>query len=105
MNTEQTNEGRENTGAVGGFRHACRGCCEKVWQRIRETRQAILAESRDALKVPERLVKLALNEAEALAWQTSYPQLVFPALAMEKIHGVAAWNHRQRLLQTWSLPF
>jgi len=104
MNTEQTNEGRENAGAVSAFGHACRECCEKVWPRIREARQAILAESRDALKVPERLVKLALNEAEALAWQTSYPQLVFPALAMEKIHGAAAWNHRQRLLQTRSLP-
>ena len=88
MNTEQTNEGRENTGAVGGFRHACRGCCEKVWQRIRETRQAILAESRDALKVPERLVKLALNEAEALAWQTSYPQLCVSSSR----HGENPWS-------------
>ncbi|HEY1490010.1 MAG TPA: hypothetical protein VGF90_03125, partial [Verrucomicrobiae bacterium] len=56
------------------------------------------AESRAALKEHERILKLALSEAEALAWQTVYPHLVFPALATEKIQRVADRNRRQRLL-------
>jgi hypothetical protein len=48
--------------------------------------------------VQEQLVRLALNEAEALARQTWYPHLVFPDLAAEKIQAVAAWENRQRRL-------
>jgi hypothetical protein len=39
---------------------------------------------------------LAVNEAEGLAWQTMYPQLVFPNLAREKIQHAAHWTQRQR---------
>ncbi|HEX7577522.1 MAG TPA: hypothetical protein VF430_05745, partial [Verrucomicrobiae bacterium] len=72
-----------------------------------KSRDAILAEARETLKVQDRMLRLALNEAEALAWQTLYPHLVFPALAAQKIQGVAAWNNHQRLVggQTWSLTF
>ena len=45
------------------------------------------------------LVKLALNEAEALAMQTSFPHLVFPTLAQEKVSAVAVWHQRQAALQ------
>jgi len=45
------------------------------------------------------MLRLALNEAEALAWQTDYPHLVFPTLAMEKAQGLAAWNQRQRAIR------
>ena len=41
------------------------------------------------------LIRLALNEAEALAWETGFPQLVFNGLAEEKIQAVASWNRRQ----------
>jgi hypothetical protein len=105
MTIKPANNGGENNGAGRTFGSACRECCEKILAQIREAKQAILAESREALKVPEQLLKLALNEAEALAWETFYPQLVFPALAVEKIHGVEAWNNRQRLLQARPLPF
>ena len=44
-------------------------------------------------------MKLALNEAEALALQTGFPHLVFPALAEEKVHAIAAWHQRQAALQ------
>jgi hypothetical protein len=40
-----------------------------------------------------------LNEAEALAWQTSYPHLLFPELAVEKVQAVAAWQTRQESVQ------
>ena len=105
MKTKQTNEGEANNGVGSSFGSACRECCDAVLQQVREAKQAILAESRDALRIPEQLLKLALNEAEALAWQTLYPHLVFPALAAEKIQGVAAWNHRQRWLRNRSQSF
>lgn len=47
----------------------------------------------------EHLVHLALNEAEALALQTSIPQLVFPLLASEKLQRVAVWASKQRRVQ------
>ena len=46
-----------------------------------------------------RLLRQALNEAEAIAWQTGFPQLVFPSLALEKARAVAAWENRQRTMR------
>jgi hypothetical protein len=43
-----------------------------------------------------QLLKSALNEAEALAWQTGYPHLFFPVLAEEKAFSVNRWAARQR---------
>ena len=45
------------------------------------------------------MVQLALNEAEALAHQTGFPFLVFPALAREKVEAVAAWNRHQWMVR------
>jgi hypothetical protein len=45
------------------------------------------------------MFRLALNEAEALAWQTGYPHLLFPALATEKIQAATEWSARQKLLR------
>jgi hypothetical protein len=45
---------------------------------------------------------LALNEAEALAWETEYPYLVFPTLAAEKAQAVAKWQVRQHLIRNGS---
>jgi hypothetical protein len=49
---------------------------------------------------PSRLLRLALNEAEALAWQTDYPHLLFPMLAEEKIAQIQLWESRQQ--RVWS---
>lgn len=43
--------------------------------------------------------RLALNEAEALAWQTPFPTLFFPALAREKAQHLLAWQERQAALR------
>lgn len=43
-----------------------------------------------------QLLASALNEAEALAWQTGYPHLLFPVLAEEKASGINQWAARQR---------
>jgi hypothetical protein len=85
-----------NTGVA--FGKACLNGCKKILAQIRNAKETILAEARATLKVQEQMLRLAVNEAEALAWQTLYPQLVFPNLALEKVRGVAAWNNHQRLL-------
>ena len=77
------------------LRNACRACCRKIRAQIAGAKNAILAESARAFPAPERLVRLALNEAEAAAWQTNYPHLFFPTLAVEKVRAVADWNARQ----------
>ena len=98
MNAKQRDEGRENTSWKNAFGKTCRDCCRKVLARINRAKEVILAEARDTLNVRGQLLRLALNEAEALAFQTLYPQLVFPTLAVEKIQGAARWSDRQRLL-------
>ncbi len=50
-----------------------------------------------------RILHLALNEAEALAWQTGFPELVFPVLAREKVSNLAAWRNRQHFIR-WGIP-
>jgi hypothetical protein len=98
MKTNELNEGRKNTSVGVAFSKACINCCRKILGQIRNAREMLLAEAREKLKGQEKLLRLAVNEAEALAWQTLYPQLVFPMLAVEKIRGVAAWSDQQRSL-------
>ncbi len=73
-----------------------------VDRAIATTRQAVLQDY--AAELPQRgpLLRLALNEAEALAWQTEFPHLFFPELAAEKARAVAAWARKQCALQTKS---
>ena len=51
-----------------------------------------------------RLLRQALNEAEAIAWQTGFPQLVFPSLAQEKARAAATWENRQRAMRQPTSP-
>jgi len=99
MRSKLTNEVRANTGAGTGFSALCLKSCQKILAHIAKARDAIFSESRGAVAAHERMLQLALNEAEALAWQTAYPHLVFPALAMEKAQEVADWNRHQRSVQ------
>ena len=78
------------------FSKACRACYDAMMAQIGKAREAILAEARETVAVHEQLLRLAVNEAEGLAWQTMYPQLVFPDLAAEKIQRAAQWSRRQR---------
>ena len=77
----------------------CIESCQKLAAQFERTKRNLLAEFRETLGVPEKLFRMALNEAEALAWQTEYPYLVFPALATEKIQAAADWNARQEFLR------
>jgi len=87
------NLGRKN------FAATCLATCRNLIAQLEKTKAAIVAEFREAFGAPEPLLHLALNEAEALAWQTEYPYLVFPALATEKAQAVANWQARQRSIR------
>ncbi len=76
----------------------CRRSCQKVRAQLGKIKNAIFAEARDGIGDYERMLRLALNEAEALAWQTAYPHLLFPILAAEKARAVANWvKHQQQI--------
>src|SRR6266404_3198398 len=78
---------------------ACSAFCRKVISQIQTTKEAIRDEFHRTLLAPEHLIRLALNEAEALAWQTGVPQLVFPTLAREKVQALTAWDARQQSIR------
>ena len=70
--------------------------------QISRAKASIHAESSRTLRIHQHTLRLALNEAEALAWQTMFPHLVFPALATEKIQAVVNWNTRQQRVRQMS---
>lgn len=98
-------QSKENVVTNQTFANACLAGCQKLIAQIGKTRDAILNEFRETLNANDHLLRLALNEAEALAWQTEFPQLVFPTLAAEKAQAVVAWSNRQRSLQRTNSRF
>jgi hypothetical protein len=77
----------------------CVQSCKNWFAGIEQTKNKIANEFQETLESHAQLFQLALNEAEALAFQTDYPHLLFPALAQEKIQAVSAWQSRQQLLR------
>ena|SRR6185437_8365999 len=74
--------------------------CRKFLGQIEDVKEQVKDEFRDQVQQHHHLLELAINEAEALAWQTDFPQLLFPTLATEKATEVAGWHvQQQRLLQ------
>jgi hypothetical protein len=105
MKLNETNEKRGNVAVAGGLKQVCLTSCRQVLARVARAKAAIFAEAYQALKSQEHLLRLALNEAEAAAWQTMFPHLVFPTLAMEKVQAVATWDARQRAIRRNSTSF
>src|SRR6266478_4554539 len=99
-----TNENCSNTPIRRTVGSVCLDSCRKLLAQIESAKAAVLAEFRETLADHEHLLELALSEAEALAWQTGFPQLVFPALAAEKARAVASWHARQEILSRRSSP-
>ena len=91
-----TNPTQQQSVSTPALTDVCLASCKKLGVQIQKTKNAILKEFVDAFKTQEHLLRLALNEAEALAWQTGFPQLVFPTLATEKAQAALAWSLRQR---------
>ncbi len=99
MKLNDMNRSSGNAEVGAGFGNKSRSSCRKVLARVAQAKETIFAESSPALRSQERLLRLALNEAEAVARQTPYPHLVFPMLATEKVQSVIAWNKRQQSLR------
>jgi len=97
----------DRDGVVTGFREFCAASCDKIVARIRQAKEAILADARTRSNASEQMLQLSVNEAEAVAWQTNFPHLLFPTLAMERVQSVTEWQRRQQLLrrQAHTLPF
>ena len=83
----------------GSIVSRCLQSCGTLLAGIDQTKTKIAAEFQGFLEVNRKSFQLALKEAEALAWQTDYPHLLFPALAMEKVQAAAAWQNRQNILR------
>jgi hypothetical protein len=81
------------------FANRCVQSCKKLLAEIEQAKRRIFSEFRPTRESHENLFKQAVNEAEALAWQTPYPHLFFSSLAVEKVQAVAAWQTRQQSLR------
>jgi hypothetical protein len=86
------------------FAQACLHSCRKLLAQIEKAKAEIFGEFGAQLEEHGHLLELAVNEAEALAWQTDFPQLLFPTLAAEKAQNVARWHSRQRFLRSHGTP-
>lgn len=73
--------------------------CRQFLAQVEQTKAALFSAFRPQVAPYEHLLRLALNEAEALAWQTDYPHLLFPTLAAEKAETVTAWHAQQEAVQ------
>ena len=73
--------------------------CREFLAQAERAKAALFKAFRPQIAPHEHLLWLALNEAEALAWQTDYPHLLFPTLAAEKAETVTAWHAQQAAVQ------
>jgi hypothetical protein len=71
----------------------------EIQRVVNRVKASVLKDYRDLAGEHGRLLRLALNEAEALAYQTGFPQLFFPTLALEKVKQAASWHAKQRALR------
>jgi len=85
--------------AVKTAAQACIVSCQKIKTQFERVKANVLNELTDRLSLPEHWFRLAVEEAEALAWQTDYPHLLFPTLAMEKVQAMADWDARQQFIR------
>ena len=77
----------------------CLNTYEAVRRAVLRAKELVLSEYAHLAEENARVLRLALNEAEALAWQTDYPHLFFPTLAAEKAEAAVAWHRRQRAVR------
>jgi hypothetical protein len=73
--------------------------CEAIRKAVLRNKQSVLNEYLTEAGEHARVLRLALTEAEALAWQTDFPDLLFPTLATEKARAAVLWHQRQRALR------
>jgi len=93
MKTNRIENNQSNQNAFTAF---CAEYCRRLLTEIQRTKQDLVNQFRKAFAGQEQLLRLALNEAEALAFLTDFPHLVFPDLAMEKVQTAANWSTHQK---------
>lgn len=86
-------------GFESGLQRFSAACLDKL-HNLKERITGELAARFRTLR-PE-LVRLAVNEAAALAASTAFPAFILPALAEEKVQLVSRWQTKQRLIQEQS---
>jgi hypothetical protein len=74
----------------------CLGRCREL---IDQVKQSVRQHFQPGTTGERRVLELALNEAESLAFQTPFPQLIFPALAEEKVAAASRWSSHQRTVR------
>ena len=89
---------------IDSFTARCLTSCRKLLKQLEDVKEQVVQEFRDQVEEHQHVLRLAVNEAEALAWQTDYPELLFADLATEKAHAVANWHIRQQLLRRRTAP-
>jgi len=94
----KVNQGAEKNIIAAGA-NACIASCQKLSAQIEPAKANLLVELQGTLELPKRLFRLAVGEAEALARQTGYPHLDFPALAIGKVQAAADGNGRHHLIR------
>ena len=90
------------------FSEVCLKSCRKLLSQIDAIKHALISKYRPELNGQETVLHSALNEAEALAWQTPYPHLFFPVLAEEKAQEARRWAFRQERIRervNWTQAF
>jgi hypothetical protein len=93
------NTNTEHETTLNRFAKECVASCQKLIAQLKKAKDGIEAEYRDTVAAHGQLLHLALNEAEAIAFETDYPHLVFPTLALEKAQAVANWNTHQHAIR------
>jgi len=92
----------ENKNTTGNSSQLCTARSDaahyKVSNQIESVKRHVFHEYEGALGDNQHLLRLALFEADVLARQTGFPELLFPALAEEKAQNAARWQFRQHYL-------
>jgi hypothetical protein len=95
---------KQNFNDQSNFGVRCIASCRKLLRQIENVKTGIVDEFRGRLEDHQHVLELAVNEAEALAWQAGFPQLLFPTLAVEKARAVETWHSRQESLRRRTSP-
>ena len=100
-NMDKTDYCKENKTFTG----SAKATCQKLVALVEKMKDRMVQEFSEKLAAHESVLRLAMNEAEALAWETPYPHLVFATLAREKAQAAAAWEKRQQIFLSHSPVF
>lgn len=100
-----TTHPKQNVTVEKNIADRCVRSYKKLIVEIERAKNKIADEFRETVAAHQHLFQLALQEAEALAWETEYPQLVFPSLAVEKVQGIGAGHAPRQTLHHPRLIF